>query len=131
MKQRSGIVLFPPSLVVSVIKYLKSTALIPVSLIVLSFANQKHPTLGLQYRLNSVFSTSSTVVPILTLRILKFLTWTYFASDQRPILLGVEYLEDHPTRLVQIVEKWIFDWMHTKFKSKASRSMMLQCTSFV
>ena len=29
------------------------------------------------------------------------------------------YLENHPTKLVQIVEKWILDWMRTKFKSEA------------
>ena len=40
----------------------------------------------------------------------------HYAYDQIPIMLRFAHLENHPTGVVQIVEKWIFDWMHTKFK---------------
>lgn len=44
---------------------------------------------------------------------------------KKPAFYYVEYLEDHPTRGVKTIEKWISDWMHTEFKSKVYRSMML------
>ena len=45
---------------------------------------------------------------------------SWFSSYSGAIRVGLrfEYLENHPSAVVRIVEKWIFDRMHTKFKIK-------------
>ena len=62
--------------------------------------------------------SGSTLLPIATLWIVRLLTWIKYDSNQRPILLRFEYLDNHPSVLDQMVGEWIFSWMYTQFKSK-------------